>query len=133
MRSKRHGIATTELALCLPVIFAVTFGVIETTTAIHLKETATLAAYEAARVGVRKSGTNEQARTKATEFLDSRSIQYDNNTIQISDPGFDTAGELEHVSVTVSIPCRGNTITSVLFGDTRMTAVVTMRKEYPRQ
>ena len=133
MTKRRSGIATTELAICLPVILVITFGVIETTTAIHLKETATIAAYEGARVGVRKHGTNDAAREKIISFLDSRNVTYDSNVIQISDPGFDTAGELEHVTVTVEIPCQGNTIVGLLFADERMSAVVTMRKEYANE
>lgn len=133
MCKPKAGIATTELAICLPVILAITFAVIETTTAIHLKETATLAAYEGARIGVRKQGTNDDARDKVIDFLDSRGVNYDADVVEISDPGFDSADELEHVSITVNIPCQGNTIVSVLFANEQMSATVTMRKEYANQ
>lgn len=133
MSKFRSGIATTELAICLPVVLAITFAVIETTTAIHLKETATIAAYEASRVGVRKGGTNEAARNKVMEFLDSRGVAYGNNVVEFSEPGFDSAEELEHVSVTVTIPCEGNTVVNVLFADESMEATVTMRKEYENE
>lgn len=129
-RDLRRGIATSELALCLPIIIVLTLGVLETCTVIFLKESITIGAYEGARVGIRKQGTDSQVTAKIQEFLDSRGIVYDSDFLTISDPGFDSASDLEHVTVTVTVPCDGNTYTGWIFSGRYVSASVTMRKEY---
>lgn len=127
---QRKGIATSEIAICLPIIIFLTLGVLETCTVIFLKESITLSAYEGARVGIRKQGTDAFVTAKVTEFLDSRGIVYDSDFITISDPGFDDADDLEHVTVTVTVPCAGNTYTGWMFSGRFVSASVTMRKEF---
>ncbi|MEE2641388.1 MAG: TadE family protein [Planctomycetota bacterium] len=127
---RRRGIATSELAICLPIIILLTLGVLETCTVIFLKESITIGAYEGARVGIRKQGTNATATLRVTEFLDSRGIVYDSDFVSFSEPGFDDADDLEHVTVTVVVPCQGNTYTGWIFTGRSVSASVTMRKEF---
>ena len=126
----RQGIATTELALCLPIVIALMLGVIETCTVIFLKETVTLSAYEGSRAGIQKDGTDQEAVDAVTSFLDSRGIEYDEDNISISSPSFDDAEAMEHVTVTVTVPCEGNTYSGWIFTGRSVSASVTMRKEY---
>ncbi|MEC9094474.1 MAG: TadE/TadG family type IV pilus assembly protein [Planctomycetota bacterium] len=129
-KKKRQGIATTELAVCLPILILLTLGILETCTVIFLKESITIAAYEGARVGIRKQGTNAMVAQTIKEFLDARQISYESDFLRISDPGFDHADELEHVTVRLKVPCQGNTYTGWIFSSRAVSASVTMRKEF---
>lgn len=126
----RKGLATTEIAICLPIIIVLMLAIVETCTVIFLKEAITISAYEGARVGIRKQGTNSDCTSKVTEFLDARGIQYESDFLTISSPSFNTATEMEHVTVTVRVPCEGNTYTGWIFSGRYVGASVTMRKEF---
>lgn len=126
----KRGIATSELAFCLPIIVVLTLGVLETCTVIFLKESITIGAYEGARVGIRKQGTDAMVSQKVSDFLDSRGVTYESDFLEISDPGFNDAEALEHVTVTVNVPCDGNTFTGWIFTGRYISASVTMRKEF---
>jgi hypothetical protein len=129
-RRPRRGIATAECALCLPILFLITLGTIEVCSAMFLKEAVTIAAYEGARVGIARRGTNSSATSRIEEFLNERGIAFTENSIDFSDPGFDEAETLEHVTTTVTVPCDGNTFTGWFFPGRSITAEVTLRKEY---
>lgn len=127
---RRKGIATAECALCLPILFLITLGTIEVCSAIFLKEAVTIAAYEGARVGIARRGTDNSAESRIEEFLTERGISFTDESITFSDPGFDTADTLQHVTTTVTVPCNGNTFTGWFFPGRVITAQVTLRKEY---
>lgn len=131
-KAQRQGAASVEFAFCLPVLFMLTFGTIDVCTMLFLNESASLAAYEGARRGVGRGYTNADATARVIEFLDERGILYNaGNVCQISSPGFDGAETLEHVTVTVTIPCAGNLIVpSDIIGNLVVSGAVTMRKEY---
>jgi Flp pilus assembly protein TadG len=126
-----RGTATIECVLIFPVLVTLTIGTIDVCSAMFLKETAVLAAYEGARQGVGRGNTNQDAIGRIQEFLDERNIQYNASDITISAPGFGSATTLEPVTVTVAIPAAGNLLMpSEMLGDLRMDASVTMIKEY---
>ncbi len=126
----REGIAATECALVIPIIFGFTLFTIEMSSIMFLREAVTIAAYEGARVGVQRGGTDALAQFRIEEFLDQRGITYSNPVI-IEDPGFDDAIELQHVRTTVQVPAAGNLPFGWFFGGTEVSASVTMRKEFP--
>lgn len=103
---------------------------IETCTVIFLKESVTLSAYEGARIGIHKNATDAQVSSRIQEFLDSRGIEYEDNFLTFSNPSFDDADALENVTVTVTVPCEGNTYTGWMFTGRSVEASVTMRKEF---
>src|SRR6056297_3197223 len=106
---RRQGAASVEFAFCLPILFTLTLGTIDVCTMLFLNESAALAAYEGARRGVGRGYTNADAIDRVVDFLTERGINYNaGNVAQISTPGFDSAETLEHVTVTVNIPCAGN-------------------------
>ena len=121
-----------EFAFCLPVLFTLTLGTIDVCTMLFLNESAALAAYEGARRGVGRGHTNADATARVLDFLDQRGINYSGgNVVQISNPGFDNAETLEHVTVTVTIPCAGNLLLPTdMIGNLIVSKSVTMRKEY---
>jgi hypothetical protein len=129
-KENRDGIATSELAICLPILILLTLAVLETCTVIFLKETITISAYEGARVGIRKQGTDAQVAAKVQTFLESRGIIFESDFVEISDPGFDQASDLQNITVTVNVPCDGNTYSGWIFFGRFISASVTMRKEF---
>jgi len=129
-KENRDGIATSELAICLPILILLTLAVLETCTVIFLKETITISAYEGARVGIRKQGTDAQVAAKVQTFLESRGIIFESDFVEISDPGFDQASDLQNITVTVNVPCDGNTYSGWIFSGRFISASVTMRKEF---
>lgn len=141
-RKNRRGIATSECAVCLPILVLLTLGTIETCGAIFLKEAITIAAYEGARVGIQRGSTDEIVESRIKEFLDERRIKYDaEKLVSFSDPTFDLTGkgtplsfnsaqDLEHVTTTVVVPCKGNTFTGWFFSGKMLSARVTLRKEF---
>ncbi|TWU39071.1 TadE-like protein [Novipirellula aureliae] len=131
-RTGRRGVATVELAICLPIMVALTVGTMDLCSMLFIKESVTLAAYEGARQGVGRGFTNATARARVLEFLDERNIQYSSaDVVQIDAPGFDNAETLDNVRLTVTVPLAGNlNVPSKWFGDMSVNATVTMRKEY---
>ena len=127
---RRRGIATVECALCLPLLIVLTLGTIEVCSAMFLKEAVTIAAYEGARVGIQRRGTNDNVERRIHDFLDERGIVYSENSIQISEPSFDDAQELQHVTTTVTVPCESNTFTGWVLAGRTISASVTLRKEF---
>ncbi|WP_442509142.1 TadE/TadG family type IV pilus assembly protein [Novipirellula sp. SH528] len=131
-RRARRGVATVEFAVCIPVLFVLTMGTIDLCSMLFLRESITIAAYEGARRGVGRGYTNSDATTRVIELLDQRNIQHNgSSSVTYSSPGFDNAGTLENVTITVTVPCAGNLLVpSGMFTDLTMTTSVTMRKEY---
>ena len=117
------------MALAIPLIVLFTLVTIDICTIIYLKEAVTIAAYEGSRVGIQRGGTDDLVDFRVRQFLDERNIQY-TNPVLIEDPGFDTADELEHVALTVSVPAADNLPFGWFFGGTEITGRVTMRKEF---
>jgi len=74
MRQNRHGTATTELALCLPLLLLFCFGTIEACAAIYLKQTLTIAAYEGVRTANFFGSTNSDVQATCERIFADRGI-----------------------------------------------------------
>lgn len=129
--TKSRGVATVECVVCLPILIAITFATIDLCSAMFLKESLTIAAYEGARLGIQKGGTDSEVRDRIQEILRARKVVAEPDSIVISSPGFDTADTLEHVTVTVQVDCESNLpLTGVIFAGRVINAQVTLRKEF---
>ncbi len=130
--ASRQAAATIELAICLPILVSIAFSTVEICSALYLKESLTIAAYEGSRVGKAAGGTNANAVARVFSILDERGIKYDRSSaVTISNPGFDTAGELTLVTVTVQVAAQENTISLTrLFFGTLIEARVVCAKEF---
>ncbi|QDS87552.1 TadE-like protein [Rosistilla ulvae] len=137
-KANRTGAAVVEMAICLPVLITLTVATIDVCSAMFLKESLSIAAYEGARVGIARGGTNAEATARVKEILDERGITYKNNeVVQIqrtnspTSGGFDSAETLEHCRVLVQVPASGNILSPAqLFSSGNIQAFVWMRKEY---
>ncbi len=134
----RRGVATSECALILPVILVVTFGTVEACVATFLKESVTIAAYEGARVAVQKGAKVSDVQARVTAVLQDRGVSVEslggvNPTTVSPDPT--TAALLDPITVTVRVPCAGNTLIPGVhffrrYAGRELQASVVMRKEY---
>ncbi|QDS92320.1 TadE-like protein [Roseimaritima multifibrata] len=131
-RPIRRALATAELAICLPIVLAICVATIDLCSAMFLKESLTIAAYEGSRLGIMKGGTNARATARVRELLDERNITYDaGSVVTFSDTDFDTADTMEHITLTVEAPAAGNLISATQYFNNRtIQAQVVMRKEY---
>ena len=122
---RRRGVATVELAICLPVILLLVVGAIEGSNFIYLKQAATAAAYESAQTLTRVGGTKAKAESRAAEVLSARSIDQSTITFTPADP--DTVGRGDQVTVSITAPVSANSIGLRWFFDSQsITASVCM-------
>lgn len=105
-RNNRRGTSAAECAFCIPLVLLLTFATLEICSAIFVKETLTVAAYEGARVGVKRKATNLDAFTQARNILEARGVvDYE---INITPEDFSTLSELDLITVNVQAPGAGN-------------------------
>lgn len=105
-KNHRRGTAAAECAFCIPLVLLLTFATIEICSAIFVKETLTVAAYEGARVGVKRKATFLDAYTQTQNVLEARGVvDYE---INITPADFSTLSQLELITINVEAPGAGN-------------------------
>lgn len=127
----RRGTATIELAVCLPVMVLLTFGTIETTSLIALRQRLATAAYEAVRTASAPQQTSAAGIAAGTSILTARSISGATITISPNPVTSSTVTGTE-ISSTVVAPFASNTCMSpFLIGNfvTNVTVTVTMIRQ----
>jgi Flp pilus assembly protein TadG len=125
LKQRRRGVATVELAICLPVLLLLVVGAIEGSNFIFLKQAVTSAAYESAQVLTRVGGTKAKAESRATEVLSARSI--DSSSISFTPASPDGVARGQQVTVSISAPMSANSIGLRWFFDSEtVTASVCM-------
>ncbi|MCO8124594.1 pilus assembly protein [Stieleria sp. TO1_6] len=124
---RRRAVAAVEFAVCLPVLVLLVFGSIEASSFIFLKQSLSVACYEAVREASQADATADTATAKAVEILDSRQV----NDFEIRFP--DGVAGLERGQqcvCEVSAPTHSNSPLAGDFISNRMlTARVVMLKE----
>jgi Flp pilus assembly protein TadG len=124
----RRGVATVELAACLPVLLMLVVGAIEGANFIFLKQSVTVAAYESANLAAQAGGTSQEARRRAKEILKARTIE--DAAIDITPSLVEEAERGQIVAVTVSAPSSANSIgLRWFFKDRAVAATVNMLKD----
>ncbi len=102
----RQGVAVAELVFCLPIVLVLAFGTMEICAALFLRETLAIAAYEGARVGVKRRATQQDAYNAASNILAARGIT--GAIVDVNPTNFSTIGALDPVTVTVRAPVSSN-------------------------
>lgn len=127
-RTARRGVATVELAVCLPVLLLLVVGAIEGSNFIFLKQAVTVAAYESAHIVTRAGGTKAEAERRADQILSARSLDKTSISFSPANPEAALRGEL--VSVSVAAPASANSIGLDWFFDKQtVSATVRMVKD----
>lgn len=128
-RLLRRGTAAAECAFCIPLILLLTFATLEICSAIFVKETLTIAAYEGARVGVKRRATAQDAYDQCETVLLARGIvDYE---INITPSDLSTLSALDTVTVNVQAPNAGNSFFIGQFMEGRgLSSTVNMVREF---
>ncbi len=110
LRSKRcrPAVAAVELAVCLPLMVIFTFSSIEMCSAIYLRQTLTIAAYEGARVACHPQGLTGDAVAAAQRILTERRIN--GGTIATNPSNFDGVAKGTVIRVNVTAPAGPNSL-----------------------
>ena len=119
-----------ELAVCLPMIVVLTFGAIETTSLISLRQRLLTAAYEAARTTSGPAQTSSAGTTAGTNILTARGVT--GGTVTISpDPVTAQTPTGTEIAATVTAPFTTNSCMRpfVLTGVGNVTVTVTMTRQ----
>ena len=117
-----------ELAICLPVLVLLTFATIEACSMLQLKQTASIVAYEGARIGILPGAGEDLVHLQCEMLLDDRNIQGYTVTLQPSDPSAMSPGDF--FTVTVSADCASNAILGgFLYEGKQIEESVVMRAE----
>lgn len=135
--SSREGGAAVEAALTLPLFLLIVAATIELSTAIYLKESLTIAAYEGSRIAVSRKATNEDVIERISTVLTERGIYLAGadveDKVSIS-PAADKAEKLEPITITVWAPTAVNCVVPFSWMQfvtpAELSATVVMRKEY---
>ena len=131
----RGGAAAVEAAFCFPLIILLMLGTLEVCSGIYLKESLSVCAFEAVRVGVRRRSTAEDVRARAIEVLADRQViipgDDDEAGITITPNDFSSLKALDEINVTIVAPTAGNSL--YIFDslvNRHITASVTMVREF---
>lgn len=127
-KTERRGVAVAELAVCLPLLVLLCFGTIEASGMFFLKQSLSIASYEAARVSLIPEITTDDAKYQAELILANRRVVDFSVTVT---PDVESAAVGDFIAVTTSAPCDSNSIIgSFFFGGRQLESTVAMRKEY---
>ncbi len=123
----RSGVAATELAVCLPVMVLILMATIESCSALFLKQSLTVAAYEGVRTAIEKGATATSVQTVCNNLLSDRRVKGSKITIA---PALATLKPGDYVDVTVSAPCNSNSpVPTTFFRGRTLTAKASMMIE----
>ena len=123
----RVGVAATELAVCLPIVVLIVLATIESCSALFLKQSLTVAAYEGARTAIEKGATTATVQTACNNILTDRRVKGSKITIS---PAIATLKAGDYVDVTVSAPCNSNSpVPTSFFRGRTLTAKASMMIE----
>jgi Flp pilus assembly protein TadG len=112
-RPRRHGLAASELAVCLPVVVLLVLATIEACTMVFLKQSLTVASYEGVRAALVQGATAQDVESTCNQVLSDRRIDGAIVTVRPSNIPSLAPGDL--VDVTVSAPCGPNSVIPVMF------------------
>ena len=116
----RHGGATVELALCMPFLMALCFGMLEYNNSVMLKTRMLSAAYESCRLATRPTTSSSTAAsaTAVTTYCSSLLTQMgvQGATVSMSPTDLSAVTPQTVVTVTVTAPFGRNSLTSIVIG-----------------
>jgi Flp pilus assembly protein TadG len=132
MKSRR-GSLTVEAALLLPLLFMLTFGLIEYGWMFLKQQQITNTARQCARLAAMVDGTSAQVSSQITTMMNGYGLASSGYTTTVLPANVATAARGTQVSVTISIPYSNIDVTgfTLLPMPTTITAKVSMQKEGP--
>jgi hypothetical protein len=126
--NKRRGVAAAELAVCLPVVVLLVVATIESCSALFLKQSLTVAAYEGVRTAIEKGSTTTAVQTACNRILDDRRIQ--GAKVTLNPASISSLKPGDFIDVIVSAPCTSNSpVPTTFFRGRTLTATASMMIE----
>ncbi len=129
--ASRRGVAAVELALCLPLLVALAFGMIEASNLVHLRTRMYSAAYEGVRLATRPTTSSNAAASSATvsayctTILTQLGVQ--GAQVTVSPSNLATVTPQQMVTVTITAPLNKNSFTSLIINSSQtITAQATL-------
>jgi hypothetical protein len=114
--------------VCLPIVILLVVATIEACSAVFLKQSLTVAAYEGVRTALMEGATAGNVQAACNQVLADRTI--DGGTITVSPSDIASLKIGEYVNVTVSAPCDENSVVPANFyRGRRMSATASMMIE----
>jgi len=131
---RAKGVAAVETALCIPILLIAMMGTLEICSAIYLKESITVCAFEGARVGTRRYAKADDVIDRVLEALDDRQVfipDEDGFGVRVLPADFSQLSALDPITIEIVAPTAGNSIFvfDTLF-NRKITASVTMVREF---
>ncbi len=124
----RRGTATVELAFTLPIQLTVLMGTIEVCQMMYVRQTATIVAYEGARLGARRTTTTADIVRSVNHCLP-RAVAVD-GTININPQLVENLRTGEQFQISVTVPWIRNTPIRFVTGSvSNISVTATMVKE----
>jgi hypothetical protein len=125
---KKRGVATAELAVCLPIVVLLVVATIEACSAIFLKQSLTISAYEGVRTALEADATLTAVEGTCNRILAERRVKNASISVRPSDIAGLEPGDF--VDVTVSAPVTANSVVPARFYRGRtLSATVSMMIE----
>lgn len=126
LRQARRGAHIVEMALVLPILIMVVFGIIEFARANQIRQTVKQAAYEGARVGITMDASVANVQTQANSVLSSVGIS--GGTVTVSPNPITSTTAFVTVTVSASATANGWFMKYFTAGQA-ITAAVTLESE----
>ncbi|MFN8742650.1 MAG: TadE/TadG family type IV pilus assembly protein [Pirellula sp.] len=128
-RRFRKGAAAVEFAVIAPLIVLIVTAIIEITSAIYMRQSLTIAAYEGARVALLPKSSVSNVIAASNRILDSRRIK--GATVSVLPSNFQTAKFGDPIQVEVKAPLEKNGFFYRFFSIKQsFTTSVAMMKEF---
>jgi Flp pilus assembly protein TadG len=123
------GVAAVEFAVISPVLVLLFFGTIEACRFIYLRQTLTIAAYEATRTALVPKTTSAQVIAAAKNILTDRGVK--DAVVTITPSAFDAAPIQSFIEVRVTAPANSNSLVQANFFEGKfIVGRCSMMKEY---
>ncbi|HEX5472420.1 MAG TPA: TadE family protein [Lacipirellulaceae bacterium] len=128
-RRKSRGVAAAELAVCLPIVVLLVLATIESCSAIFLKQSLTVAAYEGVRTAIENGAKSSDVQSVCNQILADRRVKGTSITVNPSNIAALNPGD--YVNVTVTAPCGPNSpVPPVFFRGRTLTTTASMMIEF---
>jgi Flp pilus assembly protein TadG len=128
-RRPRRGVAAAELAVCLPVVVLLVIATLEACSAVFLKQSLTVSAYEGVRTAIVPGATPASVQTACNQILKDRKVK--GASVTVSPSNISALKPGDYVDVIVTAPCASNSVVPVKFYRGRnMTSKASMMIEF---
>lgn len=114
-RRRRNAVEIVELAVSMPLLTVLVFGVLETCEALFLNQSASIAAYESARVAARPGSTALMAIDRGSDLMAGRRVR--SASVEVRPPDIRDIARGTPITITVRAPFGANRTTGFVLSN----------------